>query len=76
MPAMGEFDRITIDPAVMVGQPVVKGTRLPVYMIVEALAAGDTKDELLAAYPYLALEDIDQALRFAARMSHLGLEVA
>ena len=76
MHLMNEFDRIAIDPAVMVGQPVVRGTRLPVYVIVEALAAGDTKEQVLAAYPFLAPEDIDQALRFAARMSHLGLEVA
>jgi uncharacterized protein (DUF433 family) len=73
---MDVLDRIVVDPAVMLGQPVIRGTRFPVYAVVEALAAGDTKEDLLEAYPFLSAEDLDQALRFAARLSQWGLEVA
>jgi uncharacterized protein (DUF433 family) len=70
------FHRIEVNPEIMLGQPVIKGTRLPVYVIVEAVAEGNTRDELLEAYPFLTGEDIQQALRYAAWLSHWGLEVA
>ncbi len=70
------FDRIEINPNIMLGQPVIKNTRLPVYIIVEAIAAGDTFKTILEAYPFLSAEDIRQALQFAARLSQYGLEVA
>jgi uncharacterized protein (DUF433 family) len=72
---MNDLDRVQIDPEVMLGQPVIRGTRLPVYVLVEAIAEGDSTDDLLAAYPFLSKDDIHQALRFAARLSELGLEV-
>lgn len=65
------IDRIDSDPDVLSGQPVVTGTRLPVYVIVEAIAEGDSVEELQDAYPFLDPEDIRQALRFAARMSQV-----
>jgi uncharacterized protein (DUF433 family) len=70
------FDRIEVNPEIMLGQPVIKGTRLPVYVIVEAVAEGNTPEDLLEGYPFLTTEDIQQALRFAASLSHWGLEVA
>jgi uncharacterized protein (DUF433 family) len=70
------FERIEVNPEIMLGQPVIKGTRLPVYVIIEALAEGNAQDELLAAYPFLTPEDIQQALLYAAWLSHWGLEVA
>jgi uncharacterized protein (DUF433 family) len=73
---MEALDRISIDPGVMLGQPVVKGTRLPVYAIVEAIAAGDTREHLLEAFPFLTAEDIEQALHFAARVVQWGIEDA
>jgi uncharacterized protein (DUF433 family) len=73
---MKAFDRIAVDPTVMLGQPVIKGTRLPVYAIVEAVAAGDNKEAILVAFPFLTSRDIEQALLFAARLSQWGLEVA
>ncbi len=73
---MNQMDRITVDPGLMLGQPVISGTRLPVYVIVQALAAGDGKKELLQAYPFLAAEDIEAALSFAAHLAEWGLEVA
>ena len=73
---MKSADRITVDPEIMLGQPVIKGTRLPVYVIVQAVAAGDTRTDILGAYPFLSLEDIEAALRFAAHLAEWGLEVA
>ncbi|MFB3786847.1 MAG: DUF433 domain-containing protein [bacterium] len=70
------FDRIEIDPEKLLGQPVIKGTRLPIYVIVEAIAQGDPIEELLSAFPFLIREDISQALRYAAHLSQHGVEVA
>ena len=67
---MSTFERIAVDPEVMLGQAVIKGTRLPVYVIVEAVAEGNTIDELVQAYPFLGAEDVRQALLFAAHLSH------
>lgn len=67
------FDLIEINPDVLSGQPVIKGTRLPVYAIVEAIAEGDTTADLQEAYPFVSERAIQQALRFAARMSRLEL---
>jgi uncharacterized protein (DUF433 family) len=73
---MNTMDRITVDPGLMLGQPVIAGTRLPVYVIVQAIAAGDGPKELLEAYSFLTAEDIEAALSFAARLAEWGLEVA
>ena len=48
-----QFDRITMDPEVMGGKPCIRGMRVTVGMIVEALAAGRTVDRLLADFPYI-----------------------
>lgn len=69
------FERIECKPDVLCGQPVIKGTRMPVYAIV-AFAAGDNAETLIEAYPYLTYEDINDALRFAAKLSHEGLDIA
>jgi uncharacterized protein (DUF433 family) len=66
---MRQFDRITIDPAVMTGKPCVRGMRVTVGMIVEALASGRTVEELLADFPYLEDADIRQSLGFAASLA-------
>lgn len=58
--------RITINPAVMVGKPCIKGTRVPVYLVLSYLGSGQTMDEVMQAYPSLTQEDIVAALRFAA----------
>ena len=64
-----EFRRITMDPEVMGGKPCIRGMRVTVGMIVEALSAGRTVDQLLADFPYLEEEDIREALAFAARLA-------
>lgn len=61
------IDRIVIDPGVLVGKPVIKGTRIPVYLIVEFLANGVTEKEILKEYPTLKQEDIRAALLYASK---------
>lgn len=58
---------ISSDPDVMMGKPVVAGTRITVDLILEKLAAGETVEALLAAHPRLAREGVAAALDFAAR---------
>ncbi len=60
------LDRITFDPAVMGGKPCIRGMRVTVGMIVGMVASGHERAEILALYPYLEPEDIDQALSYAA----------
>jgi len=60
------FPRITIDPNVCAGKPCIRGLRFPVSRLLGLLAARETTDSILAAYPYLEPEDIDEALRYAA----------
>lgn len=59
-------DLIQSDPAVLVGKPVVAGTRITVELILEKLSAGETVDQVLKAHPRLTAEGIYAALRFAA----------
>lgn len=58
--------RIEINPEVLLGKPVIRGTRIPVEMLLRKLAEGATADEILAAYPRLTREDIQAALAYAA----------
>jgi uncharacterized protein (DUF433 family) len=60
------FDRLTVDPAVMNGQPCVRGMRLTVRRVLEALAIYPERKDLFAEYPELDEEDIQQALDYAA----------
>jgi uncharacterized protein (DUF433 family) len=63
---MTDFNRITTDPGLMNGQPCVRGMRLTVRRVLEALAIYSDRSELLAEYPELEDEDIRQALAYAA----------
>jgi uncharacterized protein (DUF433 family) len=58
--------RIEIDPAVMLGKPVIRGTRIPVELLLRKLAEGATIEDLLDAYPRLTAEDVRGALAYAA----------
>ena len=64
---MKTFDRITRDPAMLGGQPTVRGMRLTVRRVVEAVALYPNRDDLFAEYPELEPEDVRQALEFAAQ---------
>ena len=61
-----QLARITHDPAVMGGKPCIRGLRVTVGMIIGLLAAGQTRERILQAYPYLEPEDIDADLAYAA----------
>jgi uncharacterized protein (DUF433 family) len=58
--------RISVDPRVMVGKPVIRGTRIPVEPILRMLAQGISEQDILAEYPRLQTEDIRAALAYAA----------
>jgi uncharacterized protein (DUF433 family) len=58
-------ERIEINPRVCNGKPVVKGTRIPVSVILDQLASGETWDSILGGYPELTREDIQAAIRYA-----------
>lgn len=64
-----EFRRITMNPDVMGGKPSIRGMRVTVGMIVEALAAGRTVSEVLQDFPYLEEDNIREALAFAASLA-------
>ena len=59
-------DRIEIDPAVMLGKPVIRGTRIPVKLMLRKLGEGATEADLLDAYPRLTPADVRAALTYAA----------
>ncbi|HEV8659211.1 MAG TPA: DUF433 domain-containing protein [Thermoanaerobaculia bacterium] len=59
-------DRIELNPRVMMGKPVIRGTRIPVELILRKLSEGASESDLLDAYPRLTREDIHAAMRFAA----------
>jgi uncharacterized protein (DUF433 family) len=71
---MRRFERITIDPEVMGGKPCIRGMRVTVGMIVEAMSAGRTIQNLLDDFPYLEEQDIFESLGFAAQLAQ-GHEV-
>jgi len=59
-------DRVEIDPKVMLGKPVIRGTRITVELILRKLSEGATEVDLLDAYPRLTREDIQAAIGYAA----------
>ena len=67
-----DHPRIQSDPKIMMGKPVIRGTRLTVEHILRCLAAGGSVDQILSDYPRLTIEDIRAAQAFAA--DHLAHE--
>ena len=61
-------ERITVDPAVMVGKPVVKGTRVPVELVLAKLAANPDLGEFFLDYPELTVDDVKACLRYASTL--------
>ena len=59
-------DRITVDRKVMLGKPIIRGTRIPVELILRKLSEGATEADLLDAYPRLTRDDIQAAIGYAA----------
>ena len=63
---MGTHERISQDPKIMLGKPVIRGTRITVELVLRKLSEGATEEELLEAYPHLQREDIRAAIAYAA----------
>lgn len=61
---------IAVDPDVMAGKPVVRGTRIPVELVLGFLSANPDLGELLAAYPHLTIEDVKGCLAYARAVIH------
>ncbi len=59
------FKRITVDPNICGGKPIVRGLRFPASRLLGLLAAGETPDSILKSYPYLEKEDINEVLKYA-----------
>jgi uncharacterized protein (DUF433 family) len=60
--------RIVVDPKIMVGKPIIRGTRIPVDAIIKRIAEGMTIDEILKDYPRITKADIKAALEYAAKI--------
>lgn len=74
---MNSLERITVDPEICGGRPCIRGLRVRVTDVLELLASGASREEILEDYPYLQAEDIQAVLEFAARQSnHPVLQVA
>jgi uncharacterized protein (DUF433 family) len=65
---MAELTRIEINPAVLTGKPIIKGTRIPVELIIKLVAQRWTDDQIIAEYPALKKEDIRESLLYAEKL--------
>ena len=63
-------ERIVTDPAVLLGKPIVRGTRVPVYLIIGLIEAGQTPEQIVDDYPDLTIEDVDAAVAYATEERH------
>ena len=63
-------DRIVVDPGVLAGKPVIRGTRLAVEFILDLLAAGQLEEDILSSYPGLTHDDILACLAYASHLAH------
>lgn len=71
------LDRITVNPAIFGGKPIIRGRRLAVEHVLGMLAAGDKTEDILAAYPWLEADDVRACLAYAHRLvSHERVEPA
>jgi uncharacterized protein (DUF433 family) len=73
---MEMFERITFDPKIMGGRACIRGMRIPVSVIVGQIAHGATVDEILADYPDLEREDVQEALEYAAWLAQEEVHTA
>ena len=73
---MNAIDRITMNARVMSGQPCIRGMRVTAAKVLRLLAAGNSRERILQAYPYLESADIDACLQYAAlRVSEEEVEL-
>jgi uncharacterized protein (DUF433 family) len=60
------FTRIVTDPGVLGGKPCIKGTRISVEIILELIASGASRDDIVRSYPQLTIEDVQEAINYVA----------
>jgi uncharacterized protein (DUF433 family) len=63
------LDRIIYDPTILGGKPIIRGTRISVEMILEWIASGATRDDIVRKHPHLSDADVEQALTYAASVA-------
>jgi len=63
------FERISIDPGIMCGKPCIQGTRIPIYIILNLMAAGYSIEKVLETYPKLTKEDVLAAISYAGSIT-------
>jgi len=63
------LSRIIVDPKIMIGKPIIKGTRIPVEQILRLLGQGLTTEQILKDYPHITKDDIQAALLYAAKIT-------
>jgi uncharacterized protein (DUF433 family) len=66
VPHRADNERIVTDPAVLLGKPIVRGTRVPVWLIVELVEAGHSPEQIINDYPDLTVDDVEAAVAYAA----------
>ena len=69
------MERITINPEICNGKPIIRGMRITVNTVLEYLAAGESEENILKAYPVLEKEDIRACLKFASDIANLNLKI-
>ncbi len=62
------FDRISSDPDICHGKPCIRGTRIPVYLLVSLVAEGEAPETIISDYPSVTRDDIKMAVRYAAKL--------
>lgn len=63
---MSPHERVTVDPAILAGKPVIRGTRVPVHLVLSLLGSGVPREEILREYPQLVAADLDAAVLYAS----------
>ena len=72
----GRGDRIVVDPQILTGKPVIRGTRIPVYVVLDLLSEGLTLRAIQHQYPDLTKDDLLACMKYASRLAHFEELVA
>ena len=59
---------VEVNPRILVGKPIIKGTRIPVYLVLDLIASGYSFQKIVEAYPTLTVEDVKAAVEYAASL--------
>lgn len=70
------LERVVVDPNVLAGKPVIRGTRIPVYLIVELIATGTNVNDMVKEYPELQDDDVKAALLYASKLLEREITVS